>query len=233
MPERYRGIRMSVDDRLVISQMPTVSHATNDAVAKGLMAVGTIAGAAIGFAVGGAGGAMLGANAGGAVTRQTKMTTKTGRNPNTGRQITQGVTTTTTETTSEREYSAEEKLGNTARAVAQKMSHTPTNGASGDNDPMMNVGFFEFTFERIKITDEFARIIDNFFDLYGYAVNVVDIPHFDNRPHWTYIKTTNAQVHGEAPADVLGKIESILNGGVRVWKKPDEIGHYWLNNKPQ
>lgn len=229
MPERYRGMRMSVDDRLVISQMPTVSHATNDAVAKGLMAVGTIAGAAIGFAVGGAGGAMVGSEAG---ERVVKTVTKKRLNKETGRMKITGRDITTVPNDAEANDN-NSKYANTAKSVAQKMTHIPTNGASGDNDPMMNMGFFEFTFERIKITDEFARIIDNFFDLYGYAVNVVETPRFDNRPHWTYIKTTNAHAHGEAPADVLEKIENILNEGSRVWRKPDEIGHYWLDNKPQ
>ena len=81
-----------------------------------------------------------------------------------------------------------------------------------------------------KCVNEYdAKIIDDFFDVFGYAVNRKMIPPIHNRQSWTYVKTANAEITGNAPADVLGKIASIFNNGITFWSS-GTIGDYSQSN---
>lgn len=82
----------------------------------------------------------------------------------------------------------------------------------------------------MQITAEYAEIIDNFFERFGYAVKKNKVPNMDTRPHWNYVKTTDAYITGNCPADALSKIISIFNHGITFWKVPSEVGNYSLNN---
>lgn len=73
---------------------------------------------------------------------------------------------------------------------------------------------------------------DAYFTRYGYAINRVRQPQFNNRPHFTYIKTRDAVVYGNNGLDANKKIADILDKGVTFWKNGDEIGNYTVNNKP-
>ena len=72
---------------------------------------------------------------------------------------------------------------------------------------------------------------DAYFTRYGYATNRVRQPQFNNRPHFTYIKTRDAVVYGNNGLDANKKIADILDKGVTFWKNGDEIGDYTVNNK--
>lgn len=82
---------------------------------------------------------------------------------------------------------------------------------------------------------EYCEIIDNFFDLYGYAQHRVYVPNLNARPHWTYIKTVGALVlpasnTGGVNAGVLQQIEAIYNRGITYWRNAAEVGNYSLDN---
>lgn len=83
-----------------------------------------------------------------------------------------------------------------------------------------------------RITEEFARIIDGFFNMYGYATHKVKKPNRNSRPHWNYVKTINCVIHGGVPANDLSAIERIYNNGITFWKNGSEIGDYSLDNRP-
>ena len=98
---------------------------------------------------------------------------------------------------------------------------------SGNDIANNNFGYRVFN---MAITAEYAEIIDNFFERFGYAVKKNKVPNMDTRPHWNYVKTTDAYITGNCPADALAKIISIFNHGVTFWKVPSEVGNYSLNN---
>lgn len=75
-----------------------------------------------------------------------------------------------------------------------------------------------------------AKAIDDFFTMFGYKVNRVDIPNMNIRPYFTYIKTIGCIVNGEMPADYMRQIEARFNAGVRFWKDVVNFGNYSLNN---
>lgn len=90
----------------------------------------------------------------------------------------------------------------------------------------------DFTIMTRQITAEFARIIDNYFDRYGYATNRLKTLNLLARPHWTYIKTVSADVHGQYGNDYARRIDNILDNGITFWRVPSEVGLYQLNNSP-
>lgn len=90
----------------------------------------------------------------------------------------------------------------------------------------------DFYFYEKCITKNYAKMLDSYFDSFGYAVRQVGTPNMNARPHWTYCKTIGCVVHGELPADDARKIEQMFDNGIRFWKSVDEIGNYSLDNSP-
>lgn len=117
-------------------------------------------------------------------------------------------------------------LGNISHAKAQPDS------AKGNqtSNIMYALNRFDFTFNHVYIRPEFCKIIDEFFDMYGYATRRVAVPNRSSRPHWNYIKTRGCNVIGKCPNDDLHKICSIYDNGITFWKNPSEVGDYSLNN---
>lgn len=103
-------------------------------------------------------------------------------------------------------------------------------GASYINYTKNRVGFI---FYKYKIRREFAEIIDEYFNMFGYATRRVKIPNISSRPCWNYVKTRGCVITGSIPADDTAKICSIYDRGITFWKRGSEIGQYSLNNKPE
>lgn len=89
-----------------------------------------------------------------------------------------------------------------------------------------------FYFRQMQISKEYAKVIDNFFDVYGYAKQEVKKPAISNRPHWNFIKTRDCTATGSAPADDIKKVCEIYNNGITFWKHANEVGNYSLDNSP-
>lgn len=85
-------------------------------------------------------------------------------------------------------------------------------------------------FKQMSVTREYAEMIDDFFERYGYAVCKIRTPNRNARPHWTYIKTRDIDLSGSVPSDDLAKIASIYNKGITFWRNGAEVGNYNLDN---
>lgn len=82
------------------------------------------------------------------------------------------------------------------------------------------------------ITRNYAMMLDDYFDMFGYAVKQVGVPNMNARPNWTYVKTIGCITHGELPAEHSKRIEQIFDKGVRFWKNVTDFGNYNLPNAP-
>lgn len=102
---------------------------------------------------------------------------------------------------------------------------------SVSNNTMLAMNKFDYHFYNKHITEEFARIIDEYFSVYGYKTNRVKIPNLAVRPHWNYVKTVSASIYGKANANVISEIESIFNNGITLWKDDDYYGVYKINGE--
>ena len=97
-------------------------------------------------------------------------------------------------------------------------------------DAMFAADIHNFEFQDVAIKPEYARIIDNFFDMYGYKTNLVKTPNKGHRERWWFTKTINLNADGAIPMDDFKKFKSIYNNGVTFWKNASEIERYDLSN---
>lgn len=83
-----------------------------------------------------------------------------------------------------------------------------------------------FTAYHKTITAEYAKMIDEYFSMYGYKVNTVKTPSMHNRANWTFVQTNGCVVKGNIPATIARDIENIFNKGCRFWTSITNIGNY-------
>ena len=80
------------------------------------------------------------------------------------------------------------------------------------------------------VTKEKARVIDDYFTMYGYKINRVQSPNIAARPAFTYIKTVGCHVAADICTDDQRKIEAIFDNGLTWWKDGDKICNYSQDN---
>lgn len=95
----------------------------------------------------------------------------------------------------------------------------------------INAGYQTFYAGRCSLDRNSARIIDEFFDVYGYAQKRLMTVNRIARPHWTYVKTAGISITGSMPADDMKTIEAIYDKGITFWKHASEVGNYALDNR--
>lgn len=125
-----------------------------------------------------------------------------------------------------------QQIGNLVATVSDKSTLPPqARGGGGSIINMANqIKGFQFYYAHIRA--EFARIIDDYFNVYGYATHRVKIPNRVIRPHWNYVKTVNVSLTGSVPADDMAMLRQIYDNGVTFWRNGDEVGNYTLDNRP-
>ena len=103
------------------------------------------------------------------------------------------------------------------------------NTNSGDvNFSSLECGMF--TLNYLSIKDEYARVIDNFFSMYGYKTNLVKLPNLNNRSNWNYVKTINCNLLGNIPQKDMEKIKEMFNNGITLWHNPATFLDYSQTN---
>ena len=96
-----------------------------------------------------------------------------------------------------------------------------------------------FNVGRARITEQYAKSIDDYFTMFGYAIRRVKVPVIFNeaekdRPHWNYLKTANCVLSkSNCPTDVANSIIDIFNNGITFWKHASEVGQYGRDNRPE
>jgi len=93
-------------------------------------------------------------------------------------------------------------------------------------------GYQSFFSGRVSCRAEYAKLIDDYFDAYGYAQNQLMVPRIDARPIWCYVKTAGAVLLGDLPADDRAAVVTILDNGIRFWKDPAKVGDFTGDNSP-
>lgn len=93
--------------------------------------------------------------------------------------------------------------------------------ASGQND---------FHFYDMTVRAEYAKIIDEYFNMFGYKCNRVKIPEKAHRRNWWYTKTIDANIIGGIPQDDLQIIKDCYNRGVTFWATETYFRNYSAPN---
>ena len=87
-----------------------------------------------------------------------------------------------------------------------------------------------YYFYKMSIRQEYAKIIDKYFSMYGYKVNDVKTPNITGRSNWNYVKTIGCNIVGDIPQDDMQKIKDIFNNGVTLWHNPNTFLDYSQSN---
>ena len=122
-------------------------------------------------------------------------------------------------------------------AQEQFKSKTSANMVSDQVKGNLNAGDFlwakyrsPFTFIPMSIKSEYARIIDDFWQAFGYQVNRLKVPNTNHRQNWWYTKTIDANIIGNVPNDEMNKIKGAYNNGLTFWRTPANFLNYSLSN---
>lgn len=83
---------------------------------------------------------------------------------------------------------------------------------------------------RMSVKRNIAEQIDNYFTMYGYSINTIDIPSRRNRTHFTYVKTVDCHIDGELPSVAKKSIQDRYNNGIRFWVS--DFRDFFVQNDP-
>lgn len=100
-----------------------------------------------------------------------------------------------------------------------KMQTLPGEAKGKQSTSALGYALSRLGFEGLQYTcnADQAQRIDQYFDMFGYAVNQVKVPNMTSRTTWNYVKTNNVIINGEAPTDAIETIKACFNNGIRFW----------------
>jgi hypothetical protein len=117
-----------------------------------------------------------------------------------------------------------------ALTAAQKPNLVSGNTSSSNLNAAISKQRIDFY--ALSINSQVAKVIDDYFNRYGYAIKRNMIPNRCTRPYWTYVKTIGCTLSGSVPADDISKICSIYDHGITFWKNASLVGDYTQDNRP-
>lgn len=124
------------------------------------------------------------------------------------------------------------RVGNSLAEAGKSAIDKGSTGGQAGTDLLMSAGLKDFRFYNRHIRVEYARIIDEYFSMFGYKTNRVKIPNRNVRLNYTYTKTIACNVRGKIPADAIRKIKTIYDSGITFWKNASNVGDYTVSNYP-
>lgn len=68
-----------------------------------------------------------------------------------------------------------------------------------------------------SIRPEYAKIIDDYFSMFGYKVARVKEIELHSRSNWNFVKTIGCNVIGECPSTVIDSVKNMFDSGVTLW----------------
>ncbi len=120
-------------------------------------------------------------------------------------------------------------------ASIQDKATLPNHAEGNINDGNFNVAnkLQHFTIRHCVITREYAEKIDDFFTMYGYKINKVDVPNIYSRKNHNYIKTVGCHITGVDQEVYTKAIEQMFDNGITFWHNTEHFGYYNVDNSPK
>ena len=88
----------------------------------------------------------------------------------------------------------------------------------------------KFTVFPLSIKPEYARIVDDYFDMFGYKTLRVKKPNYAHRENWWYTKTIDIYIKGNIPNEYMNEIKDAYNNGLTYWRNPSNFMNYSVSN---
>ena len=125
-------------------------------------------------------------------------------------------------------------ISNIASTIGTIYEHSlippSVNGNINSGDVNFTLGLSNPIIYNMTIKEHFARIIDNYFSMYGYATHLVKLPNLNNRTNWNYVKTINCNVIGDIPQTDLEEYRNLFNEGITLWHNASTFLDYSQTN---
>ena len=90
-------------------------------------------------------------------------------------------------------------------------------GNINSGDVTYALGLLTFSGYYKTLREKDAKILDDYFSMYGYACHEVKVPNLNNRSNWNYVKTVECNVIGNVPQNDIEEIKSMFNNGITLW----------------
>ena len=121
-----------------------------------------------------------------------------------------------------------------ASTIGQVYQHSlaprQAEGNTNTGDIRFALNNFYPTILQMTIKEEYASIIDRYFDMYGYKVNSLKLPNIRGRLNWNYVKTIGCNLIGDIPQLDLQKIKNLFDNGITLWHHTNTFLDYSQNN---
>lgn len=111
-----------------------------------------------------------------------------------------------------------------------KITPPQAEGNVSTGDVGFSSGESKFTFRKMSIRAEYARIIDDYFTAFGYRVNAFKLPNRFGRRNWNYIKTVGCNIEGDIPQGDMQEIKGMFDSGITLWHNANTYLDYSQNN---
>lgn len=123
------------------------------------------------------------------------------------------------------------QISNTLAQVHQQSFSPPqAKGNLNSGDVVTATERNDFHFYDMTVKKEYARIIDEYFDMYGYKCHRVKIPAKGHRSTYWYTKTIDANIVGNIPQQDLQVIKDCYNRGITFWRNHGAFKDYSVAN---
>lgn len=131
-------------------------------------------------------------------------------------------------------YIGQQQANQIKSITAQKEIHAFQSPTTSGNVNNGDVNFvrenIRFSAYQMSVKQEYARIIDNYFSLYGYQTNRVKVPNKNHRSRYWYTKTVGCDIAGAIPNADMQEIKACYDNGITFWREPGEVGTYTDSN---
>lgn len=126
---------------------------------------------------------------------------------------------------------AEQQIGLT-QAKIEDINNVPPTVSNLGNNSLFSLGNgitgCWVVFKTIR--NEYVEQLTNYFKMFGYKVNKMEVPDLKSRRSYNYIKTVDANIIGDVPNNYLNSLKGIFDKGITIWHT-DDVGNYSLNNE--
>lgn len=121
-------------------------------------------------------------------------------------------------------------LGTMATDHKASMQADQVRGNENAGDINFAIGLVNPIMNEMSIKRGQAKIIDDFFTMFGYKVNRLGTPHIHARTYFDYIKTIDVNLEGNIPEHDLNEIKKMFDNGIRFWHDTTKFLDFSVTN---
>ena len=125
---------------------------------------------------------------------------------------------------------ANDVIGDMQQKEEHQIAPMELQGMANAGDIIFSKHRCKATYRQMHIKEEYAKIIDKFFDQFGYKVNILKTPNIHTRRYWNFLKTKNCNFTGDIPQEYMVRIKSIFDSGITFWHDPSKMFDYSQTN---